>query len=103
MAANIVRRRWRILRSRSRRSGGSRRRAALQLLLQTLNLLRELLIAVLQLLDLTSEVAQHALKAIKPRQKVGSVLRASRMRQQRTHDHDHKKRSSTDHSLRHFR
>jgi hypothetical protein len=75
----------------------------LQLLLQTLNLLRELLIAVLQLLDLTSELAEHALKAIKPGHKVGSILRASSARRKRTHDRDHKKRSSTDHSLRHFR
>ena len=90
------------MRGRARRSGRRRRRAALQLLLQTLNLLRELLIAVLQLLDLTGEVAEHTLKAIEPRYKVRSILRASGVRRERTHKRDHKKRSSADHSMPHI-
>ena len=91
------------MRGRSQRSGGGRWRAACQLLLQTLDLLRELLIAVLQLLDLTSEVAEHTLKAIEPRHKIGSILRESGVRRERARNRDHKKRSSTDHSVRHFR
>ena len=91
------------MRRRARRSGGGCWRSALQLLLQTLNLLRELLIAILELLDLTGQVAEHAFKAIEPRHKVGSILRARGVRGERTNGRDHKKRGSPDHSLRHVR
>ena len=75
----------------------------MQLLLQALNLLRQLLIAVLQLLDLTREVAERTLKTIEPGHQVGSILRANCMREEHAYERNHKKRSSTDHSLRHFR
>jgi hypothetical protein len=74
----------------------------LKLLLQPLNLLSELLIPILQLLDLTCEVAEHTLKAVEPSHQVGGILRADRTRRERAHERDHKKRSGTDHSLRHF-
>jgi hypothetical protein len=91
------------LRSGSRGSGRGRWRATLQLLLEALNLLRKLLISVLQLFDLTGEVAEHALKAIKSRHKICSILRERGVRRERTQKSDHKKRSSPDHSLRHVR
>jgi hypothetical protein len=91
------------LRGRALRRGGSRWRAALQLLLQTLHLLGELLIAVLELLDLTREVAEHTLETIEPGYQIGSILRANRVRQECAHERDHQKPTGTDHSLRHFR
>jgi hypothetical protein len=68
-----------------------------------LNLLRELLIAILELLDLTGQIAEHAFKAIEPRHKVCSILCARTVRGERTHQRDHKKRGSPDHSLWHVR
>jgi hypothetical protein len=75
----------------------------LQLLLQALNLLGELLIAVLQLLDLTREVADRSVKAIDPGHQVGGVLRARNVRRERAHKRYHKKQNRADYSLRHFR
>jgi hypothetical protein len=61
------------LRVRSRR-GCRRRRTAL--LLQGLQLLAELLIAVLQLLDLAGQIADGPFEAIEPRDEIGGILGA---------------------------
>jgi hypothetical protein len=52
----------------------------LQLLLQALHLLRKLLIAVLELLDLPCKLAERTLETIKPGHQVRSILRASGVR-----------------------
>ena len=93
--------RRRVLRSWSRRSRRSRRRTALQLLLQTLNLLRELLIAVLQLLDLPGQVADGPFEAIEPRDEIGGILGVRGGAAKRADEYQQGETSEPDLNLRH--
>ena len=65
-----------------------RRCAALDQLLQALHLLFELLIVILQLLDLTSQVANRLLHAVNASDQLGVVLGARRSRAQETDQSD---------------
>ena len=62
--------------------------AALDQLLQALHLLFKLLIVILQLLDLTSQVANRLLHAVNTSDQLGVVLGARRSRTQETDQPD---------------
>jgi hypothetical protein len=67
-------------------------------------LLFDLLIAVLQLLHITGEIADRRLEAIDPRQEVGGrVLGAGGVGAKSTGERGHKQAGGTDHRRRLFR